>query len=155
MIKAGIFDVGGVLHSNRLFAPGDFTQAHFTLNEEDFLEIYAHREVLSLVRQLKNQNIHLAALSNTIEDHAVFLATMGIYDEFDELIFSYKVKLRKPDPRIFHIAIEKLRVKPDEVFFVDDLQENIDAANKLGIHGILFTSAEKLQNDLMEINVHI
>lgn len=153
MIRAAIFDVGGVLHSNKLFSPGDFTHAHFDLTEEEFRDHYVHKKVITLVRLLKDKEMKLAALSNTIEEHAMYLATMGIYDEFDELIFSYKVGVRKPDPGIFQIAVEKLGIRYNEAIYVDDLQENVDAAKKLGMHGILFTTAEALEKDLIALKI--
>lgn len=114
MIRAGIFDVGGVLHKNTLFAPGDFILAH-----------------------------------------ALFLTQMGLYDEFDELIFSYKVNLRKPDPRIYQLALDKLGVKAQDAFYVDDLMENVEAAKGLGMHGILFTSANELKEALKKLGVTV
>lgn len=153
MIKAAIFDVGGVLHSNRLFSPGDFTHAHFDLTEEEFRDHYVNKEVIALVRSLKDKDVKLAALSNTIEEHAMYLATMGMYDEFDELIFSYKVEVRKPDPKIFQIAIEKIGIEYNEAIFVDDLQENVDIAITLGMHGILFTTAEALEKEVNALKI--
>ena len=153
MIKAGIFDVGGVLHNDKLFAPGDFALAHFDLSEEDFKEHYVHKDVLSLVKELKDQQLQLAVLSNTVSAHALYLTQQGLYDDFDELVLSFQVNIRKPDPEIFTLALEKLGVAAEEAFFVDDLQENVDAANKLSIHGILFTSAEELRKDIAKLDI--
>lgn len=153
MIKAGLFDVGGVLHKDTLFAPGDFTLAHFDLSEEDFKEHYAHKDVLTLIKKLKDQQLQLAVVSNTVSAHALYLTQQGLYDDFDELILSYQLDVRKPDPGIFTIALKKLGVKAEEVFFVDDLQENVDAAILLGIHGILFTSADKLRKDIVNLGI--
>ena len=155
MIKAGLFDVGGVLHKNTLFAPGDFALAHFDLSESDFKDHYAHIEVLALVKKLKDQHMQLAIISNTIREHALYLTQQGLYDDFDELVLSYQVDVRKPDPKIFEIALDKLGVDADETFFVDDLSENVDAANRLGIHGILFTSADELRKEIAKLDIKI
>jgi glucose-1-phosphatase len=155
MIKAGIFDVGGVLHKGGLFAPGDFTLDHFDLSAEDFNDNFAHKDVISLAQKLKKNNITLAILSNTVEAHALYLTKMGIYEGFDKIIFSHRVNLHKPDPKIFKHTLNELQVKPEEAFFVDDLQENVDAANALGMHGILFTNAKDLEKELKELGVKI
>lgn len=47
-------------------------------------------------------------------------------------------KLRKPDKKAFELILERLKVRPEESIFIDDKQENIDAAEKLGIKTILF-----------------
>ena len=153
MIKAGIFDVGGVLHKNTLFSPSDILFDHSQLSEADFYEQYTHKEVLEIVKKLKSQQLPLAVLSNTIQEHAVYLTQKGIYDEFDELIFSYQLNMRKPDPQIYHVALQKIDSKPSETFYVDDLQENVDAAIKIGMHGILFTSASVLEKELKNIGI--
>ncbi len=55
----------------------------------------------------------------------------------------------KPDPRFFNLLIES--TEPEKLIFVDDSQENIDAAKKLGIKSILFTSNKKLFTELGSI----
>jgi epoxide hydrolase-like predicted phosphatase len=153
MIKAGLFDVGGVLHKNTLFSAGSLS--HFDFTEKDFNDNFVHKDVLEIVRALKDQDIRLGILSNTQDDHALYLTQMGMYDEFDELIFSYKVNVRKPDPKIYHHALEKLDVSAEETFYIDDLQENVDAARALGMYGIVYTSAQDLRNELQRIGVKI
>ncbi len=59
-------------------------------------------------------------------------------DAFDHMVISAEAGFAKPDPRIYQLAMEKLGVLPEESIFVDDVQKNIDAANNLGMKGILF-----------------
>jgi putative hydrolase of the HAD superfamily len=49
---------------------------------------------------------------------------------FDEFIVSAKIGIKKPDPRIYLLACKKLKVKPENCLFLDDLRENIIAAKK-------------------------
>jgi epoxide hydrolase-like predicted phosphatase len=56
---------------------------------------------------------------------------------FDEVVISGEVGLRKPDPPIFGVAAERLGVPPEECVFVDDLPGNIEAAEALGMRGVL------------------
>lgn len=59
-------------------------------------------------------------------------------DAFDHMVISAEAGFAKPDPRIYQLAMEMLGVLPEESIFVDDVQKNIDAANNLGMKGILF-----------------
>ncbi len=65
-------------------------------------------------------------------------------------IFSYSVRLIKPDPAIYRCLIEKYDLSPEHCVFIDDLEENIEAAASLGFQTILFDDygsvAERLDN---------
>jgi putative hydrolase of the HAD superfamily len=55
---------------------------------------------------------------------------------FSETFLSYKMGLWKPDYKIYDAAISKIGCKPEEILFLDDNQDNIDAATDLGIQCI-------------------
>ena len=199
MIKAGIFDIGGVLlnWSNkpmfddiiktlqtsqevlakywdehiRLLGEGKITEDEFwkrftkdanisvPLPEKSlFLREFEKRfeinaDVLAIAKILRENGYPLAVLSNTIEPHVTFMRTTQLFDFFDEVILSNEVGYEKPAPEIYQVALEKLHVKADEAFFVDDLLENVEGANSVGVHGILFEGAKKLPDKLREIGV--
>lgn len=67
---------------------------------------------------------------------------------FDITLISSELGLVKPDPRIFQIAIEKAGVDPSEIIFIDDREENVLAAQALGINGIVYTDFASLQQEL-------
>ncbi|HLC04928.1 MAG TPA: HAD family phosphatase [Anaerolineales bacterium] len=75
----------------------------------------------------------------------------GIADAFDLVVISAEVGLVKPDPRIFHLALSQLGVSPDEAVFLDDMQENVDAAQFVGVHGVLFENTEQAIADIASI----
>jgi len=52
------------------------------------------------------------------------LRFLGLYEHFDHVIFSSDVRYKKPDPRIFKIALDRLKLKPDEVLSIGDTVEN-------------------------------
>jgi HAD superfamily hydrolase (TIGR01509 family) len=54
----------------------------------------------------------------------------------------------KPDPAAFEITLERLGAEPDEAVFIDDTMEHVEASRKMGLNGILFTTAEALEEDL-------
>lgn len=58
---------------------------------------------------------------------------------FDQVILSYQVGVIKPDERIYQIAIKRLNVQPGECVFTDDKSENVAAAVRCGMKGIIYT----------------
>jgi len=63
-------------------------------------------------------------------------------DAFDDLIFSAEVGFAKPNRRIYELALDRLRVRPGEAIFVDDVQANVAAAQAIGMAGIRFENTE-------------
>ena len=93
-----------------------------------------------------SKKVALFTLSNTNESHYVFFKDMPVFSPFEELLTSHKFKCRKPDPLIYQKAIERLRLRPEEILFVDDLEENLEAARKLGIRSEhCYQSASRLR----------
>lgn len=83
------------------------------------------------------------------------LQEKGIEGIFDEIIISGEVGYIKSEREIFEIALQKLDVQAGEAIFIDDNPQNIDGADQLGIHTILFTSARQLTADLTELGISI
>jgi glucose-1-phosphatase len=61
----------------------------------------------------------------------------------DDAIYSAEVKLAKPDARIFQLALERLKVQAEAAVFVDDVMENVQAAQSLGMKGVQFKNTEQ------------
>ncbi|MCU0228883.1 MAG: HAD family phosphatase [Bryobacterales bacterium] len=91
----------------------------------------------------------LLLLSNTNAMHFEFLRRHCPHlRHFHHLILSHEVGAQKPDAAIYRQALEAVGVRPEEVFFTDDLQENIEAARALGIDGEQFVGVETLEQHL-------
>ncbi len=69
--------------------------------------------------------------------------------QFDALVWSYQLLMAKPDPAIYRYVLKQLGTLPEETLFIDDRAVNIDAANALGLMGLLFTTVEQLRTDLI------
>jgi putative hydrolase of the HAD superfamily len=89
------------------------------------------------------KSIDLFALSNTNEINAEILVR-DLKGIIKDAVFSFEVGCIKPEQRIFKIALERVGQKPESVLFIDDREENIDAARDLGIDSHLFKSLEGL-----------
>ena len=80
-----------------------------------------------------------AILSNAgTEARRTFSHTFGFDRIVDTMIISAEEGIAKPDERIYHIALERLGVRPDEALFLDDLAVNVAAARKLGMRAVQF-----------------
>ena len=75
----------------------------------------------------------------------------GVMDLFDFVIESSKVGLRKPNPRIYELACEKMGIEPSEAVFLDDLGINLKPAKAMGMTTIKVLSAAQALNELSEI----
>ena len=103
--------------------------------------------VLDLIRRLRGR-YKLAILSNSPPGLAQWLADWGMLDLFDVVFCSGDEGIIKPDPAAFRTTLERLDVVPEEAIFIDDTLGHVEAAQRLGIHGILFTTAEALAVEL-------
>jgi epoxide hydrolase-like predicted phosphatase len=80
-----------------------------------------------------------------VEGHFHFL------DAFDLTIFSYEVKLRKPDPKIYQLVCDRLAVHPEEAIFIDDMSVNVEGARLAGLHAIQYKNKKQLKTQLANI----
>ncbi len=75
----------------------------------------------------------------------------GIANIFDDVVISSEVKMMKPDESIYHLALARLDVKPEETIFVDDLIENVEAAANIGIHAIHFQNSAQVIAEIYQL----
>jgi len=125
---------------------------------KDFLDIYCSifsldSSVLETLAKLKGKN-KLILLSNTDTLHFNYIKKR--FPEifiFDEYILSYKVGSVKPEERIFKIAIEKSEAEPECILFIDDMEENIRAAERTGMKTIHFNSQTDLEAEMGKFGI--
>lgn len=106
-----------------------------------------------LIRKLKKR-YKIGLLSNTGEisfEHVI--KPVEVFELFDTITLSFEVKAMKPAKEIYFDALEKLNLEPEECVYMDDIEEFAEAATKLGIHGIHYTSHERLVGELKRLNV--
>lgn len=84
------------------------------------------------------REVRVGLLSNNypvVSDH---LRRDPRFSRFDALVFSNELGHKKPAPEAFAALERAMGVPASQVAFVDDVQENIDAANAAGFHGLLY-----------------
>ena len=91
---------------------------------------------LDLVRRLRSF-YKLSVLSNADLTLRGRLERDGLHDLFDDVVISAEVAMAKPEPAIFRLAVERLGLAPEECVFVDDWDQNVDAAREVGLRAVL------------------
>ncbi len=104
-----------------------------------------------IIEQLRN-NSRVVCGTNTIDSHYYYLLNQGNYDIFDEVYASNLMGISKPDPDFYRYILRKEQIKPENTVFVDDTEENIISAQKIGINSILFTDSETLKQQIKTFN---
>lgn len=107
-------------------------------------------ELLNFILEKRNQ-YKTAMLSNVSAVIWNYYTPEQMEKYFDRVVLSYQEAIAKPDPRIYQLVCERLGVEPSECVFADDNEINVDAANKIGMHGIVFTSNSDYFAKLKEI----
>ncbi|MFJ9752136.1 HAD family hydrolase [Streptomyces chartreusis] len=106
------------------------------------------QEMLALLGDLRVAGHPVALVSNSFGTgtyDGVDLAALA-----DVVVISAVVGIRKPSRRIYSIACERLCVAPEEAVMIDDLQQNLDGAARIGIGGVLHTGAADTRRQLAE-----
>ena len=74
---------------------------------------------------------------------------------FDSKVISSLHKVIKPEKQIYQISLDMLKIKSEEAIFFDDRQTNIDGGEKVGIKSFLFTTNQKLREDLISCGINL
>lgn len=106
-------------------------------------------ETVDLLRDLKAAGLRCYALSNMEPDaFAIRYERFSFMKLFDGCVISGIEGVAKPDRRIFEILLERFALDPATTVFVDDSSQNVDAARRLGINALRYTSAARLRHEM-------
>ena len=106
--------------------------------------------MLDLLKKLKENNF-LVALNNEVKEwneHRISKFKLKKY--FELIISSCDVGVAKPEREIYEILLDKIKISPEEIIFIDNREENLIPAKNLGIKTHLFKSKKLLVNWLRE-----
>ncbi len=115
----------------------------------DFADFYwarlEHNEpFIAYLRELRGRGVRLALLTNNVREWEPRWRPRWPIDElFETVVDSGFVGMRKPDPRIYELTLERLSLPPAACAFVDDLEVNCDAAAALGMHAVRFRDTDE------------
>ena len=145
-------------------SPGDFYKrvagaVGSGMGEADFYAIYndifrLNPPALDALRKQKAAGRTLLLLSNT--DVRRFGYIRETYPEmliFDDYVLSFELGMVKPEPAIYLEAARRAGCRPEECVFIDDMPENVEAAVKLGMAGIVYGPETDLSAELEKLGL--
>jgi len=108
------------------------------------------KDLTDIIQSLQTR-YRTALLSNAWDNlRTVLTCDWQIMDAFQEVVISAEVGLMKPDPKIYRLVLEKVGAEPQEVVFIDDFLENIEAARRQGINVVHFQTRAQALGELRQ-----
>ena len=101
------------------------------------LGVGVHWMMVHRVRELRADGYRTAILTNNVKEWGSYWKRSIPLDLFDEIVDSCDVGLRKPDPAIYRLTCERLKVAPEAAVFLDDTRRHVESARQVGLHAIL------------------
>jgi putative hydrolase of the HAD superfamily len=114
--------------------------------------LHPNEEMIALMRELKAGGLKMAMLTNNVREWEPLWRSMLPVDEiFEEIVDSAFVGCRKPEGRIYELTLERIGVPAEACIFVDDLQVNCEAAEKVGMNAVHFRDNEQAIGEIRSI----
>lgn len=121
-----------------------------------FKEIYfaaldPNEPMIELMRELKARGLRMALLTNNVKEWEPLWRSMLPVDEiFEFVVDSAFVGVRKPEPEIYEIALERLGdgIEPGQLLFIDDVEHNCTAAIELGWSAVHYREPEQAISEI-------
>jgi putative hydrolase of the HAD superfamily len=118
-----------------------------TMREVYFENLHPNEPMIELMRELRDSGLRMALLTNNVREwEPLWRAKLPDVDEiFEVVVDSAFVGMRKPDPEIYTLTVERLGdgLRPEECLFVDDVEVNCTAATQLGMTAVRFEDNEQ------------
>ena len=112
----------------------------------------ANDELFARYRALHARGIRFALLTNNVREwEPLWRAKLPVDEIFETVVDSAFVGLRKPDPAIYAVVLERLQLPAAACAFVDDIAVNVEAARELGFAAVHFRSNEQAIAELDEL----
>jgi putative hydrolase of the HAD superfamily len=111
-----------------------------------FEALHANEPMLDLMRELRDRGMRMAILTNNVREwEELWRSKLPVDEIFELIVDSAWVGLRKPDPAIYLLTIDRLDagLAPSDCLFVDDNELNVEAARELGMTAVQFRSNEQ------------
>jgi epoxide hydrolase-like predicted phosphatase len=120
-------------------------------SEVYFAQLQTNPEMIAYLSSLRERGLRLAMLTNNVAEwEPRWRSMLPVDDIFELVVDSAFVGMRKPEPEIYELTLERLGLAAPECVFVDDIDINCDAARELGMRAVHFTSSEQAIADIEE-----
>ena len=112
----------------------------------------AIEETVAVLEELHQRGTPLFALTNwSAEKFPWARQAFPFFGRFRQIVVSGEVGLKKPDPRIFELLIERTKVQPHRTLYIDDRLDNTETARSLGFSTHHFQSPPALKEHLLTL----
>lgn len=128
----------------------ELTELQLTQWNDDQKSLVRYDQVIADWLKSLRPKYRIAFISNDWSNGREENRRLGLDELADLMVISAEEGVAKPDPRIYELTLSRLRVIAPEALFVDDRLENVDAAIKLGMHGILSHDPEEMMKNVEE-----
>ena len=119
-------------------------------------DIYIDEAVIEIALKLKKADYKMAILANAAKRWMDVKIEKGNLDKiFEKIYSSADLGMKKPDLDVYEHVIKDLNVAPEEILFIDNLERNTLAAEKLGIKCIVFKNVKQLKEDLEKFGIKV
>ena len=118
-----------------------------SIRTEFFAGDVIDRDLLDFIRSLRPR-YRTGVISNAWGDLRDYVVKHQFDDAFDMFIISAEVGMMKPQPEVYQLALKQAQVEANEAAFIDDTPRNVEAANALGMHGIVFRDPAQVKENL-------
>lgn len=135
-----------VFYQPRTFSREEFKQFIFSLSKPK-------PQSLELARSLSAKYFMGTINNESRELNEYRIRSFNLADYFDVFVSSCYVGLRKPDERIYKLALDLTQHAPEECCFIDDRPPNIEGAIKAGFATVLMKDPQQLRRDLQALGV--
>ncbi|HEV5085766.1 TPA: HAD family phosphatase [Streptococcus pneumoniae] len=117
----------------------------------NYVDLYD--EVYELIKQLKKKNFQIYVLSNTSSIFHILLDSVlsKVSSVLDGYVISCEVKMMKPQKEIYLSLVNKYQLDIKNCIFLDDLEENVEAARTLGIKAFQIKERKEISNILKDL----
>ncbi|MEM6646064.1 MAG: HAD family phosphatase [Bacteroidota bacterium] len=112
-----------------------------------------NQDTVQIMEDLRTRNVPLYALTNWAADTFEYVQDYPFFEHFEGILVSGREGLKKPDPAIYRLLLERYALTAHDCAFIDDSHRNIVAANKLGIVGIHFSSTQQARRELVALGL--
>jgi putative hydrolase of the HAD superfamily len=137
--EKGLITVDQYLQQAVFFEPRPFTPTAFLHEMKERSQLLPNGAIRILQELAASEEVELAMLNNEARELNDYRIERFALDRcFDVFLSSCYLGLRKPDAKIFELALDVLQRDPQEVAFIDDREQNCVAAEALGIHAIRY-----------------
>jgi putative hydrolase of the HAD superfamily len=135
-----------VFYEPRTFTAEDFKRFMFSLSKPK-------TGVLEIAKSLSEKYFMATINNESRELNQYRIQTFGLVDYCKLFVSSCFVAIRKPDERIYRLALELSQHTAEECCFIDDRPVNIEGAAKVGMRAVLLKDPAQLRRDLQELGV--